>query len=351
MPHCALILLALSLAAPPAGPPADDGADPIAARAEIRRLIVEEQARRALVLLEPWLATRPEDPAFHALHGEVRHALEEHEAAVDAFRRAILLDPSYEGRLFHLGRSLQALGLDAEALPVVEAMIGGDQRSLQVRGHFGLGLSRQSLGDDAGARAAFEAALSLDPEFRRATYRLALLDLARGETDGVERALRSVLERDPLHHGAAYNLALVLGREGRDEEAERARVRYREILEGKQRMSLLRDRLTGGREDLEALLELGELNARLGAAAAAARWFGSAGALDPLDPRPALGTVAALRALGRPEDAEALCRALLARRPPIEALRPPLIELLEARGAQEEADALRGAAPPTREED
>jgi len=315
-------------------------------RKEIRELLVAGLGARALARVEPLLAAHPEDPGLLALRGEALFALERHAEAVAAFERAVSLDPSQRGKLFNHGRALQELGRHAEAIEVFTAMRLEEDPARRSQGAFGVGISRQALGEDDAAAEAFRDALLHDPRSDRARYRLALLDLAAGRVAEAESALATVLERDPLHHGAAYNRALALGRLGRAEESERAWQRYREVLAGKQRISLIEERLTGGAEDLDRLVELGRVHAELGAHAEALEWFGRAAAIAPIDPRPALGGVASLRALERDRDAERLCTMLLSREPPIEELRAPLIELLEARGAKEEAERWRRSAPP-----
>lgn len=321
----------------------EDGA--AAFRRAVRQLLVAERPEDALARVDLALGVHPEDAGLHALRGEAEFALERYSEAVAAFARAVELDPSLAGRVFNHGRALQELDRHEEAIAVFEAMRREETVHQRVRGEFGRGLSLEALGDPERAATAYRAALALDADFHRARYRLGVLELADGELAEAEAAFAAVLRADPLHHGAAYNRALALARLGRDEESEAAWERYRAVLGGKQRISLLRERLTGTPEDFDALLELGRVHAELGAPAEAISWFNGAGALRPLDPRPAVGTVAALRALRRPADAERLCRALLERSPPMEELRAPYVELLEARGATEEAARWRREGP------
>ena len=314
-------------------------------RAQIRQALVQEEPERALELLKPWLIRAPEDASFHALHGEAFYALEQHEKAVEAFANAVKFDPTYKGKLFHYGRSLIALERGEAALEIFEAMIGSSEKFLQVRGHFGAGLAWQSLGDDAKALTSYESALQLEPKFLRATYRVALLEVAEGKDAAAIEKFDRVLANDPLHHGAAYNRALALGRVDRTDDSEKAWERYREVLEGKQKITLLRTRLRNNPQDFDAMIDLGSIHAHLGAHRKAVEWFSRAAQLAPFDPRPALGTVAGLRALGKGRDAENLCAMLLRRQPPIEELRAPLIEMLEERGATEELKIWRPETP------
>ncbi len=319
-------------------------ADPtplLAIRNSIRELLVAKQAVQALEAIRPHLEQFPDDPGLHALHGEAFFALDRPAEAVEAFARAVALDGTYQGKLFNYGRALQGLDRHDEAIEVFEAMRSAETPQRRAQGSFGIGLSRQALGDDDAAVDAFRETLRIDSGFQRARYRLALLDIAHGRDAEAETALSEVLGVDPLHHGAAYNRALALGRLDRTVESEAAWERYRRILEGKQRISLLEERLTGGPGDAESLLELGRVHAELGAHGVALTWYSRASSVLSFDPRPPLGAVAALCALGRNEDAEGLCTMLLGRIPPMEELRAPLIEMLEKRGAKAEADRWR----------
>jgi len=314
------------------------GLPPLAdVRREARRLLVAEEAMRALTLIENRLKNDPEDAGLHALRAEACYALQRFSEAVSAFEKAIELDPGLEGKMFHHGRALLALERNEEALAVFDALASRPETLLQVRGFFGIGLARAALGEDEQAKAAYQRALQLDSAFMRARYRLALIDLAESKIEAAQSALQEVLKADPLHHGAAYNLALTLGRQEQREKSERAWAQYRKILEGKQQVSLLRERLNGSPADFEILLEIAVLYQELGAHGRALDHFARSAAFRPLDPRPALGSVAALRSLGRSSDAEQLCITLLERQPSIEELRGPLVELLEARGAEAEA--------------
>jgi len=314
------------------------GLPPLAeVRREARRLLVAEDAVRALTLIENRLKSDPEDAGLHALRAEACYALQRFSEAITAFERAIELDPELEGKMFHHGRALLALERNEEALLVFNALISRQKVLLQVRGFFGIGLARAALGEDERAKAAYQRALQLDPAFMRARYRLALIDFAAGKIEAAESALQEVLAADPLHHGAAYNLALTLGRQEDRRDSEIAWAQYRKILEGKQQVSLLRERLTGSTADFEILLEIAGLYQELGAHGRALDHFARSAVFRPLDPRPALGSVATLRSLGRNSDAEQLCITLLERQPSIKELKKPLIELLEERGAEAEA--------------
>ncbi|MFN7609528.1 MAG: XrtA/PEP-CTERM system TPR-repeat protein PrsT, partial [bacterium] len=68
--------------------------------------------------------------------------------------------------------------------------------------------------DLAGARAAFEQALKIDPAFYVATSNLALIDMIEAQPDAAIKRLRGAIERDPKNSQAMVTLAEVLVRQG-----------------------------------------------------------------------------------------------------------------------------------------
>ena len=159
------------------------------------------------------------------------------------------------------------------------------------------------------ARNLFEQSLQLDPTFDRARYRLALLFLDDDPARSLSM-LEAILARDPLHHGSAYNRALALRNLDRNEQAKQAMAHYRKILDGRSRISLLRERWAVAPLDLELMLELGRVHRDLGAIAEALRWYSRAGLSTQTDPRPAVESVRTLLAAGKRTEATELVRRL-----------------------------------------
>jgi predicted Zn-dependent protease len=76
------------------------------------------------------------------------------------------------------------------------------------------------------ARAAFEAALALDPEQPEARFNLANLILESGDLELAVAELRRVLQTAPDFADAHYNLAVALGRLGGRAQARAHLERY-----------------------------------------------------------------------------------------------------------------------------
>ena len=84
------------------------------------------------------------------------------------------------------------------------------------------GLVAMAAGRGAEARAAFEAALRLDPDNLLALNDLGLLALRSGDVARAEGHFREVLRRDDRAETTANNLGLALGYQNRFAEAEEA---------------------------------------------------------------------------------------------------------------------------------
>jgi Flp pilus assembly protein TadD len=76
----------------------------------------------------------------------------------------------------YLAGALAANGRPGEAVPYFERALAAGERSTMILN--GLGLTRLSLGDQRGARAAFQESLALDP--RQPEVTKALADLREG---------------------------------------------------------------------------------------------------------------------------------------------------------------------------
>jgi len=85
-----------------------------------------------------------------------------------------------------------------------------------------LGGLRMRARDYAGAIAAFESALSIDPGMVQARYLLGRALRLAGRHEAARAQLERVLARDPGHAGAWTNLAMVLEARGEAEASERA---------------------------------------------------------------------------------------------------------------------------------
>ena len=98
-----------------------------------------------------------------------------------------------------------------------------------------LGGAYEGKGDLASARAQFERALALEPDFVPAELHLARLDVKAGEVEQARARYAAILERHPTELNALMRLAELENASGRIDEAvallERARAAHRQALQ------------------------------------------------------------------------------------------------------------------------
>jgi superkiller protein 3 len=129
-------------------------------------------------------ALSPDDFRWHYLLASLLQATGRQEAAIEAYRRALELEPSYPAALIRFGEALLDLARPAEAAEVFERAIAGRPSAA---GHFGRGRAAAATGDWQGAVEHYERALELQPSASAVRYPLGLayrelgrLDRARG---------------------------------------------------------------------------------------------------------------------------------------------------------------------------
>lgn len=119
-------------------------------------------------------------------------ALEESDpnAAEDAYRQAVRIEPGYTDAYLNLGCQLSEAGRHAEAVEIYRLGLGyrPDESLL----HFNLGTALEELGQDEEALRCYEGAIRADPAFADAHYNAARLHEQMGR------------EREAIRHYSAY---------------------------------------------------------------------------------------------------------------------------------------------------
>jgi tetratricopeptide (TPR) repeat protein len=86
-----------------------------------------------------------------------------------------------------------------------------------------LGEAKNTLLDDAGALAAFQRSVQLDPENAVSQYRLGAAYLRQGETRQAVAHLRESFRLNPKNQSTLYSLQQALRQDGQTEEANRVK--------------------------------------------------------------------------------------------------------------------------------
>lgn len=210
----------------------------VARQALIASHLATGEAQRALELLQPLLQIPEPDVRMLGLAGQVFLANGDFERSEEYFERAARAQPEDAQARIRLGIARMAGGDASTALLDLEAASSMDESGIQAdlalvmahlrRGEFDKALRAQeqleSKGENAlvsnlrgglmlarrdvpAARAAFEKALSLQPDYLAAAVNLARLDLAERRMDDALGRIRAVIDRNPKSLEAHLTLA------------------------------------------------------------------------------------------------------------------------------------------------
>jgi len=146
--------------------------------------------------------------------------------AIEAFRKAIEIQPDYISAHDNLGVALQQQGKLAEAIEAFRKAI--DIQPDFVRAHYGLGNVLNEQGKLEEAIKAFRKAIDIQPDFVRAHYGLGNALNEQGKLEEAIEAYRKVIEIKPDFVRAHNGLGNALNEQGKLEEAIEA---YRKAIE------------------------------------------------------------------------------------------------------------------------
>ena len=144
----------------------------------------------------------------------------EHALALEIYREAARIAPTYARAYMNVGNALQQLGRIDDALAAFQEAVRVDPGFAPAR--FNLGMLLSAIGEDEAAEREFRAVIRNKPDLVEAYVALADVQETRGKIELAIANLRHALELRPRFAGAAYNLGLALQRANRFEEAERA---------------------------------------------------------------------------------------------------------------------------------
>jgi len=201
---------------------------------------------RALEAVRPALGRTPADPLLLSIAGEASLKMNEPQAAAGYFARASKLEPENPRTLTGLALSHLASGQGARGIGELEQAVELDSANIQADVALVMARMRErqydkaleavarmeqkapksptppnlrgavlsARGDIAGARAAFEKALQIDPAFFPAAANLAAFDLRDNRPGDARQRYQSVLAKDPKNSQAAVAIAMLTVRTG-----------------------------------------------------------------------------------------------------------------------------------------
>lgn len=149
--------------------------------------------------------------------GNIQRRLREFEAAIATYRAAIEKCPEKTEPGNLLGLALIEAGRPREAIDWLESMLAARGDTAEI--YNTLAGARHALGDTAGAMAAFQRAVELDPRCARAHNNLGLLLQQNGDPARAELEYRAALSSEPGNADFENNLGTALMALGRNDDA------------------------------------------------------------------------------------------------------------------------------------
>ncbi|MDQ2777546.1 MAG: tetratricopeptide repeat protein [Acidobacteriota bacterium] len=184
--------------------------------------IHQEQFADAAGVLENALQTAPASVAMLSALGLARFRLGRYTEAIDAYSKAIQLDPSLEAAREGLGFLLYMTGDLERARSVVEAGLHNSESESYLRYLRALILYRQSPDLRPEALASVTAAIDKNPKFAPAYFLRGKIQSDRNDPADALKDFQSAIRIDPKYSLPYYRMARIYSTMGRTSEAAEA---------------------------------------------------------------------------------------------------------------------------------
>ncbi|MFK8043481.1 tetratricopeptide repeat protein, partial [Congregibacter sp.] len=147
----------------------------------------------------------PEQPALHNLRGVVLSRLSEPEHAVEAYKAALTLEPTFSEALNNLATAFTDLKQYKEALGCYQQLVNSGTADAEV--YANLARALRGAGQQENALEALRRALKLNPLYTDAFNDIGNLLNDLGKHEDAVKAYESALNLEPRHQKALLNLA------------------------------------------------------------------------------------------------------------------------------------------------
>ncbi len=173
---------------------------------------------KATALMQQALKTQ-DNPAFRTVLGLSLVGSGQAASGITELEAAYKKDPGQMQAGTALVQLYLRSGQSRKAIPVAESLVKRQPGNAGLHNLQGMALGQS--GNVAGARAAFEKAISLDTTLVNARLNLARLDTATKAYDAATLRLNDILKANPRNSEAMFELALIADRKGQQTEAQR----------------------------------------------------------------------------------------------------------------------------------
>jgi tetratricopeptide (TPR) repeat protein len=179
-------------------------------------MLYDQQPAEAATLLAALHAERPAHADTLMFLGSAFEMQQKMPEALEAYRAALIADPSNPDRTLDYTRLLMDMDRYDEAIQIVQAGVG-DTSSTALR--LRLGAVEMIKGDYPAARDAFHTALAADPTLDAAYVGLAQTEARQGSDVNAIHILEEARHTLPNHYPLEYYFGLLASRMGREQEA------------------------------------------------------------------------------------------------------------------------------------
>jgi tetratricopeptide (TPR) repeat protein len=180
-------------------------------------LLYDSEPSEAATLFAALHTERPANADVLMFLGSAFELMRKMPEALEAYRAALVADPSNPDRTLDYTRLLMDMDRYDEAIQVVQ--IGMEATSSKAPLQLRLGAVEMVKGNYDAARDSFHAALKADPGLDAAYVGLAQTYARQADDAGAIRILESARENLPGHYLLEYYFGLLAGRLGREPEA------------------------------------------------------------------------------------------------------------------------------------
>jgi pentatricopeptide repeat protein len=177
---------------------------------------MERNYDKAVEYFNESIKVRPHPKTLSNL-GSTYRRMGKNAMAIDAYRRALELNPEYALAFFGVGVVYADEGRDADAFKVYERALELDPYSAEV--YTNIGVLRARRGENELAEAAYTKAIEVEPFFPDAYYNLAILYTEEKKYDEAITAYERAIDLNPRAIPARINLGLLYSNKGMREQS------------------------------------------------------------------------------------------------------------------------------------
>ena len=177
------------------------------------------QLQQILDKAKQWMSQFPNSVTLHSMCGAAHTGLGHIEAAIESYKSALNINPSYAEAHNNLGKLYYNMGIGQQIRGESEAAIGNFKKSLKIvpnhaQSYLNMGNAQKSKGDLEAAIGSYKQALHLKSDYMDAYYNLAVLLQEKGNLKDAIDNYESAVKLNPDYAEAYNNMGTALSEQG-----------------------------------------------------------------------------------------------------------------------------------------